>query len=306
MYTARRLPRFDRAPCAPLPLYPYFYGASEPFLYILTYFLYCYLGHPATMSLPYGQTYTYPRPPPTTNNLTHHQRMHLLKSTTKLAKVLGAPPKLVDVDIDLESCQVYLHREDDPIHVSLSSKHKRSHSVSSSSTGSSRPSSSSSTMLVKHKRPTTHKPAYAPTPAHPDDALVYKLSSLSLEPDSLSSPRPIPSRPEIHLPAHSTHSISRRPSIASPVPPKLSFEGHSFFIETEQTQRRKKMDRVRRRLGEDVPVGLVFRVQDADDVESPLEESPPDYTSGEHGSGLFEDWGFSGRRRMGRSASVRV
>ncbi|TFK50307.1 hypothetical protein OE88DRAFT_235563 [Heliocybe sulcata] len=256
------------------------------------------------MSLPYGQSHTYPRPPPTSNNLTHHQRMHLLKSTTKLARVLGAPPKVVDVDIDIDSYEVYLHRDDDPIHVSLPAKHHRSHSVSSSSTHSSLPSpSSSSTKLAKAKRPTTHKPAYASGHRHPDDVLAAKLSSLSLEPTSFSPP--IPSRPEIHLPTR-PYSSSHRPSTGSSMPAKPQHGERDFLIETEQTQRRKKMDRVRRKLGEGVPVGMVFPSQDADEAESPLEERPPNYGSGEHGSGLFEDWGFAGRRGLRRGGSARA
>lgn len=65
------------------------------------------------------------------------------------------------------------------------------------------------------------------------------------------------------------------------------------------------MDRVRRKLGEGVPLDLVFP-QEPEDTDSPLDESPPDYTNGEHGSGLFEDWGFARRRGIRRGASARV
>ena len=51
------------------------------------------------LSSPVTDSIVFPSPPPTSNNLTFEQRAQLRKSTSKLRRLLGTTPHLLDTDI---------------------------------------------------------------------------------------------------------------------------------------------------------------------------------------------------------------
>jgi hypothetical protein len=59
----------------------------------------------------------------------------------------------------------------------------------------------------------------------------------------------------------------RAPPTASPMSPSLSPTAPSFTIPSLNTERRRKMERLRRKLGDDVPLDLVFPSDSSEDSE---------------------------------------
>jgi hypothetical protein len=132
----------------------------------------------------------FPRPPPTSNTRSSHDRAALVRSSKKLSRVLGDVPRVLDGDTP--------------------------------------PTDTESTW---GKRKPTHLPPLlklSPSPSPPDSpALTTCGSVLSLAPSI----------------------ISNAPSTAS---------GSSFSDAPDPAQRRTKLERLRRKLGDEVPATAVF------------------------------------------------
>ncbi|KIJ99144.1 hypothetical protein K443DRAFT_680200 [Laccaria amethystina LaAM-08-1] len=208
------------------------------------------------MSLSSPTKVVFPPPPPTTNSLTAPQRAQLLRKTRKLEKILGTAPHLVDTTVI-----------NDPLYISLPSN-KRS-SIDSMASGSS-PSRVSSTLRSSSigRRASTSS-TIMPTSLKSDSLRSRRSSSpptsnnkppflrLAISPPTLEtvpgSPAALDTSPCTFRDLQDTHTIS--PIEDSP---RDSLVLPSFLIPSLSTTRMQKMDRVRRKLGEGVPLGLVF------------------------------------------------
>ncbi|EDR00510.1 uncharacterized protein LACBIDRAFT_313377 [Laccaria bicolor S238N-H82] len=208
------------------------------------------------MSLSSLTKVVFPPPPPTTNSLTAPQRAQLLRRTRKLEKILGTAPHLVDTSVI-----------NDPLYISLPSKKRSSidsmASGSSSSSASStlrsssigrRASTSSTTMPASLKSDSlrSRRSSSPPTPNNKPPFLRLAISPPAL--DTIpASPAALDASPCTFYDLQDTHTIS-----PVEVSPRDSPVLPSFSIPSPSTTRRRKMDRVRRKLGEGVPIGLVF------------------------------------------------
>ena len=230
----------------------------------------------------------FPPPPPTCNTLTAAQRTHLLKSTKKLGKVLGATPQVLDETHPLGGkppphCYrsgfghssligsepttgpliVQLHFGTLRAHTATTRHYRRGSLDSLVSTCSSFESTSSGSPILSGPA----SPAGGYSDGHTDSwRLLHakkrlpllklaghdstKADSILLEPITPTSASP---------PASPLEDV--RYSLAPPTRDRRSSlyaESPAFSIPSESTMRREKMDRVKRRLGDGVPVDLVF------------------------------------------------
>ncbi|KAJ7917125.1 hypothetical protein B0H13DRAFT_1995921 [Mycena leptocephala] len=222
----------------------------------------------------YPTKIAYPSPPPTTNSLTSQQRSQLLRTTQKLGRLLGSTPALIEESDSMPSMlPLNLQRLAVPLHIQLSSAYddddalsrysssetavssgseygsplKRSSSLSSgysTKSGRSSPSSTKSVHLneswLKTDRPFLRIAARNPS----------KLEAIPQSPPPTGSPPPY--SPE---PAHTSFTIrpipTSRKHMSAPPPP-------AFAIPSTNSLRLQKMDRLRRKLGDGVPLDLVF------------------------------------------------
>jgi len=228
---------------------------------------------------------TYPPPPPTSNTLTLHERNQFVRSSKKIGKVLGSTPHLIDGSYSMSPLHIslstlpsadkpHLERIDSPVS-DCSSKRPRS-----SSSYSSMSSESTDTHTSLSSSPTT--PSYTETINSADSWRVRKptrkpppllrLASGTMAqgpPSAIASVKPtletIPASPPFEAMSGDNLSGSRRHS-----PKTISFAAFSpprapsFNIPSEATLRWAKMDRLKRKLGDGVPVQLVFPNDDID------------------------------------------
>ncbi|KAJ7125525.1 hypothetical protein C8R43DRAFT_1240820 [Mycena crocata] len=221
----------------------------------------------------YPTKITSPSPPPTTNSLTSQQRSQLLRTTQKLGRLLGTTPALIEETDSMPSnLPLNLQRLSVPLHIQLSSvyddddalvRYPSSETVvsSASSHGSSslkRSSSLSSQYSMKSRQLTTsvHVNESWPKAGRPFLRIAVKrpskLEAIPQSPPANGSPPP-PYSPE---PAHTSFTIRPIPATRRPAsaPPPLP----SFSLPSTNSLRRQKMDRLRRTLGDGVPLDLVF------------------------------------------------
>ncbi|KIJ21362.1 hypothetical protein PAXINDRAFT_164886 [Paxillus involutus ATCC 200175] len=215
-------------------------------------------------------TVTYPLLPPTTNTLDSHQRARLMRSTRKLGAVLGTTPYLLDNDIPVtllpigktkKSTSLALKRQGS-IFTHHSSQSLSVASFSSTST-SSLNSSSASASLVSLPQSTVPS--------------VQSTESLSITPPGLSSvrnhhsaekPRPLYLRlntvsisPTDNRFAPSLPPTPSRASVSC-FPPSPSTPGFSSKPEIAEI-RRRRMAKLARYLGENIPAELVLASEPA-------------------------------------------
>ncbi|THV04017.1 hypothetical protein K435DRAFT_962139 [Dendrothele bispora CBS 962.96] len=238
----------------------------------------------------------YPTPPPTSNTLTSLQRSHLMRSTKKLERVLGYTPRFMDsmppspsyLDWSDDEDSYYrpssrsggstttttttkttstsrTKRSSSSILRPPSSRSIRSTKSSSSSRSSSLSSSSyddchywSDTDSVtgngirsnNSKNPPLLRLALASHPSVKDIKISRSLSGSPFASSSSSSASSASdSEEDLRFTLRPRHSRTNRDSLLlSP----------AFHIPSASTTRREKMERLRKRLGEGVPVELVF------------------------------------------------
>ncbi|EAU86664.1 hypothetical protein CC1G_07322 [Coprinopsis cinerea okayama7 len=229
----------------------------------------------------------FPPPPPTTNSLTAQQRSQLLRKTKKIEQILGAAPHLLDTaSTDVPT----------PVHVSFPaqrpasySHHKTRSSIDSfasissassssvfssttASTGSASLSRSSSLSSPSRQGSTLRKPNPAPRQTLPS-APSYEDWSASKPPFLLlSHPQsPIDVSPLNHSDKPNRYTLT--PSIPKTakqaLPPTMNFNSMG-------STRKSKMDRIRRKLGHEVPIELVFPTSsDSDESDSTASPASP-------------------------------
>ncbi|KAJ7312973.1 hypothetical protein DFH08DRAFT_1087493 [Mycena albidolilacea] len=225
----------------------------------------------------YSTKIAYPSPPPTTNSLTSHQRSQLLRSTQKLGRILGTTPALIEESEPMPSMlPLNLQRLAVPLHIQLSSVYSdddalggypssdtlvSSGSERGSPTSLKRNSSLSSDYSSKSGRSSpfdTPKPAYANESWAKFDRPFLRIAA-NKRPSKLEtipqSPTGYPP-PYSQEPPHNHTSFTIRPIPATqrhaPAPPP------AFALPTQTSMRRQKMDKLRRTLGDGVPLDMVF------------------------------------------------
>lgn len=233
-------------------------------------------------------SYLYPAPPPTLNNLDRHQRTRLIHSTRKLGEVLGTTPFLLE-PAELEppvhdlrllpigprsnttkaSKEVKAHRRQISV-VSPSGRgsplplsHYHNYNSSTSSLSSSLSSASASQLLsrdnilvppsrsfaehVRQRKPARRTPA--------PKALVLQMSAVPVAPSDHRALGPLTpmhaNSPRLNTPA------SAYMSVTTPNTPALEKE-RQREKEKEKSTRRRRMTKINRQLGENVPPELVF------------------------------------------------
>ncbi|KAJ7054175.1 hypothetical protein C8F01DRAFT_1164207 [Mycena amicta] len=217
----------------------------------------------------YPAKVAFPTPPPTTNALSRHQRSQLLRTTQKLGRLLGTTPALLEETEDMPSqLPLNLQRLAVPLHVQLSSTYtdddalvrypssdtlfssdydspsylKRSSSASSEKSRRSFDSAKSVQINESWPRPQTERPFLR----------IAKLDTIPQSPPahgSYSPPPPYSSHMSYTIPA------SRTPSTPPHTAPAFA------AMPSANSVRRQKMDKLRRTLGDGVPLDLVFRDQ---------------------------------------------
>ncbi|KAF8176345.1 hypothetical protein K438DRAFT_1979139 [Mycena galopus ATCC 62051] len=237
----------------------------------------------------YSTKIAYPSPPPTTNSLTSHQRSQLLRRTQKLGRILGTTPALIEESEPMPSMlPLNLQRLAVPLHIQLSSVYsdddalgrysssetlvssgsergsptslKRNSSVSSDySMKSGRSSPADSVHHINESWPRADRPFLRVAVMKPS-----KLETIPQSPPATGSPPSYYSQE----PSHQSFTIcpipaSRRHPSAPPP---------SFALPTNSSLRRQKMDRLRRTLGDGVPLDMVFPEEDTQPV--PVLHSP--------------------------------
>ncbi|KDQ23438.1 hypothetical protein PLEOSDRAFT_1090862 [Pleurotus ostreatus PC15] len=235
----------------------------------------------------------FPPPPPTTNSLTSQQRKQLQRSTKKLGRMLGSTPQLIDEDaygIDLYSTGPFIAYRDEPYPFhrgSMDSLTSSSSSSSSSGSSSSRSTSRSTSPASVFGSPsstrseTSLRSARSCGPRSRTRPPLMRIGFNSAPCLAIPSLETIPSSPtspeaSFGLSRASSFKIdetkscytlhhSRTPS------PRDSLIEPDFVIPSQNTLRRQKMDRLRRKLGDEVPLSLVFPRQrsldDSDDED---------------------------------------
>ncbi|KAG6887791.1 hypothetical protein C0995_012695 [Termitomyces sp. Mi166 len=234
----------------------------------------------------------FPAPPPTTNALSLTERARLLRSSKKIARVLGATPRFVDSEVEdvggnddmlvlspqslyLSPQSLYRTSVDTVDSISACSTSVTSTSYTSTSTS---PTSVSSLYCVDNARkPLSLTPYEDARPTRKPLALRPALeTSLESIPASFSTStlttlpaiRTLATHPKRSAPLDGSSSSSSCRGM-SPEPDSSP----SFVIPNRAAARRRKLDRLRRTLGEDVPVRLIFSQTAESDSDSGSEPS---------------------------------
>ncbi|KAJ6482560.1 hypothetical protein C8R45DRAFT_1215329 [Mycena sanguinolenta] len=230
----------------------------------------------------YSTKIAFPSPPPTTNSLTSHQRSQLVRKTHKLGRLLGTTPALLEESEPMPSMlPLNLQRLSVPLHIQLSSVYsdddalarysssetlvssgsergsptslKRNSSISSDYSSKSGRSSPAHSVHINESWPKADRPFLRVAVMKPS-----KLEAIPQSPPATGSPSPYYS-PE---PRHTSFTISPIPTSRG----HPSASSPSFALPTTNTLRRQKMDRLRRTLGEGVPLDMVFPQEDTQPV----------------------------------------
>ncbi|KAI9063575.1 hypothetical protein FKP32DRAFT_1611720 [Trametes sanguinea] len=227
--------------------------------------------------MPQPAVIRFPPPPPTRNELTPEQRAKLIRSNNKLGQVLGSTPHVLDATYRAQK-----PREDlpSPPRTPTSTRNPfRTHTRSKS--------------LPKVDMDALR--ANSPESVSSSGSSASRKSSSSIRSVPLADPErawrsPYPvtgERPP--LLKLSTPSPSRKPRLetipGSPPFDQLTttIDPPSFTIPSEAATRREKMRRLRKKLGDNVPVDLVFSSPDESESEedSPLISTPTSTVSGD-------------------------
>lgn len=242
-------------------------------------------------------TIVFPRPPPTCNTLTPEERAKLLRSTAKLGQLLGSTPHVVDEIIDRESRSdlVFMPQfldnppsvpTDKPLPIppvpAKPRKYKRDGAVVGDEIG--------HWQKIRVQSP---------------DSISSSRSSTSSSRSSIPGPSSsLVSSPETEEGWRVRFTGSRPPLLrlgfgksdkvpSSPAPPKYDIDisfpdnetapGPNFTIRNDASIRREKMRRLTKKLGEGVPVDLVFPPSIAEEdgdmrIHSPVSPSSPSST----------------------------
>ncbi|THG96195.1 hypothetical protein EW145_g7821 [Phellinidium pouzarii] len=225
----------------------------------------------------------YPAPPPTVNSLTSRQKAQLRRSTTKLTKVLGAAPQVIDEHAGSIKVSHPLPLKTMRPTLSVSTGEKNTHRRYKSATERIDPDLyplSSTLRPVKQSR--RHSPGTrSPVASLGSDSFVFPPGLRRTRSRSMSASlrdrkdEKMGSLGDV-VPPLSPQARSRPEKEAASRPESFSRDSlcdslyePSFIISSSLKLRREKMARVCKLLGEDVPVDLVF--------PAAIEENHADY-----------------------------
>ncbi|KAH7915524.1 hypothetical protein BJ138DRAFT_56539 [Hygrophoropsis aurantiaca] len=192
---------------------------------------------------------SYPLPPPTTNALSREDRAQLVRSSKKLGRVLGDTPRFLDSDA-ADASDPYLRsdviggvRPSTPSGVSLRTMDSRTSTLSQNQQATSHDSTRG---RRKHKHlPPMLKLAFTNTDSsQPKTAMAIAADSPLPMPSTGPSGSNLPLR---SAPARKTSHSARYSPIAS-----------TFNNPNSASERRSKLERLRRKLGDEVPAEAVF------------------------------------------------
>ncbi|KIK92881.1 hypothetical protein PAXRUDRAFT_34330 [Paxillus rubicundulus Ve08.2h10] len=183
------------------------------------------------MTSSYPPAIAFPPPPPTSNTLSSHERSAIVRSSKKLSQILGDVPRFMDEDPDTAF--------------------------------SSRPSTSSG--LPELTRTTTNTTTTACLVQNADaESLWRKRKPTHLPPllklcggVAVDSSSPTWNPAYHRAPTRRGSVLSTAPSIVSNAPSAVSWSSNSD-APSESSQRRTKIERLRRKLGDEVPFDAVF------------------------------------------------
>jgi hypothetical protein len=185
-------------------------------------------------------------PPPTTNKLDAAQRARLMRSSRKIGAVLGTTP------FSLESCAGTTHHHSTRRDIHAKRRHR--HRERASSISETSPLISLSAISTSSDEPLLHK-----SDTSTEELLAPRVSTSSQRD---RTPRPLFLRLDTVLLSSSDPPLSPLSPNTDDVPPTPPTP-----IELSRTEtRRRKMARVVRTLGENVPPELVFQPS-SDDTE---------------------------------------
>ncbi|KAF8810565.1 hypothetical protein BYT27DRAFT_7091459 [Phlegmacium glaucopus] len=227
----------------------------------------------------------FPIPPPTTNDLSAHQRAQLLRKAKKLEQIFGATPRLVDNILEPNPIHIVFPRRPSQRRLtktsreSIDSPSSTSSCESPSSLGRRTPSVSCNSQSISsyHSRASTPVSSIESHESWPGKAkgpvmrLVMKSPTLDTIP---ASPSPnnmsFPNSP-LQSPIDRSSDVSFTQFTLIPnedSSPRNSIILNSYNITSLNSIRKQKMDRLRRKLGQDVPLDLVFPSDTADSEPS--------------------------------------
>ncbi|KAF8154456.1 hypothetical protein B0H34DRAFT_523979 [Crassisporium funariophilum] len=237
----------------------------------------------------------FPAPPPTTNELTASQRTQLVRKTKKIEQIFGTTPHLVEAGLEAASFHISLTHGRDLSQGRLTKTRRESvDSVSSASSYGSPISPIQRSASVSSKSSSVRS-----TSSRRSRASVASVESTESWPSDMKAPllrlakkRPvletIPASPSPTSTTFTDSALdSRRSAINNdchfttftispnedPSSPRSSVVLTSFNIPSTNSLRKQKMDRLRKKLGQDVPLDLVFpEVADSaqpDNIPSP-------------------------------------
>lgn len=219
-------------------------------------------------------TLTYPVPPPTVNNLDAQARTRLLRSTRKLGVVLGATPFLVEVTSPTASSnsvpitpRTKAYRREGRFF-----GHSPSSSISSDSDW-------DDSFLAMDARGTSLETSLPPLSVSLSiESPTKTKSSKSASKKPLAQPLLLRLRSVPIAPARSTtQKKAIRPLPPTPLSPAFSYNSTSIEGDSpdkERDARRKKMAKLTRTLGENIPPELVFPTPPSSSRSS-LEDTSP-------------------------------
>ncbi|KAJ3812856.1 hypothetical protein F5876DRAFT_63641 [Lentinula aff. lateritia] len=207
----------------------------------------------------------FPSPPPTTNALTSQQRTQLMRSTKKLGRVLGITPQLIDIYPYYTPAESAEWLDDNDFYRPKRRGSVDSISSSSSSSTRSRWSSRSSSRQQSRTSSPTSRSSLSDSSTCTEDILLnsdvkplLRLAMTSSSFDATTAEHtvsPTSSDDGVDTAENLRHTI--RPT--RPETKRDSFlAAPSFHIPSNNSLRLAKMDRIRKKLGENIPIHLVF------------------------------------------------
>ncbi|KAF9269779.1 hypothetical protein L218DRAFT_953407 [Marasmius fiardii PR-910] len=211
-----------------------------------------------------------PPPPPTSNSLTHGQRARLMRTTKKLGQVLGSTPHLLDaksVRSPTPGSEDWSDDEDEWYRPASrgSTQSSRSSVGENVSSGRISRSTSISTRSTRSSSSSSRIEASWASHSSKPPLLRLALSSFSQRRSSISTQ--CPSSPTS---SNTSDEEDARYTLLTHVEenPRDSIISPTFRIPSSNTIRLQKMDRIRKKLGDGVPVELVFPVDSSGEEKS--------------------------------------
>lgn len=210
-------------------------------------------------------------PPPTSNSLSYRQKAQLMRSTKKLGQVLGYTPHFLDRGHSRMQSPCFEDWSEDEEDWYRPASRGSTRTATSTGTGYSS-GGSTSTVSSRHTRSSSSSHSTRFTKSSKSSYTHDSWSSNDAKPPLLRLALSLPyrnSQPNSPTSSNTSDEEDARFTLAPLADernPRDSLVSPTFRIPTATTVRLQKMDRIRKKLGEGVPVELVF--PDADAVKA--------------------------------------